>query len=317
MPHPTDLCAYCVTTVLTGSEKPEHPIPASLGASLTVPTVCDKCNEWAGREIDQPFLKDQLLRQRRSMLDQRDPRRGLKARRPASELLTGITEAGDRVTFDHVLGRPVMGYRIVELDDGRQQVRAGSRRRIACSRNARKRAAAEGKEVKVESVERDSAQPEVNVTMTLRTDVWRREAAKIALAVASAVYPPEGRVSADADRLRESMHGRDRTQPDGQAPPLVRAILPDGHPFAAGDDYLLWFMRLGDGATYLSVTLFGNITFGVPVDTTGGEVHTSAWRLEWREPRTDGSTTFEDMVMVAVQRSAPPELLRGPEAPSQ
>jgi HNH endonuclease len=76
MPEPSKLCVYCLQAELTGEEKPEHPIPASLGSSLTVTTVCDPCNEWAGREIDKPFMEDPLLTERRSMVDQRDPRRG-------------------------------------------------------------------------------------------------------------------------------------------------------------------------------------------------------------------------------------------------
>jgi hypothetical protein len=99
MSEPSKLCAYCLQTELTGEEKPEHPIPASLGSSLTVKTVCDPRNEWAGREIDKPFMEDPLLTERRSMVDRRDPRRGKKARRATSQILKGETADGDRITY--------------------------------------------------------------------------------------------------------------------------------------------------------------------------------------------------------------------------
>src|SRR5206468_12877870 len=90
-----ELCVYCVAAVLTGDEKLEHPIPAALGSSMTVSTVCNPCNEWAGREIDQPFLADDLLKEYRSIVDQRDPRCGRNSRRSPSPLLRGHTPDGD------------------------------------------------------------------------------------------------------------------------------------------------------------------------------------------------------------------------------
>jgi len=164
---PACLCAYCVTNTLTGSEKPEHPIPAALGAvSLTVPTTCDLCNEWAGREIDQPFLRDDLIRAHRSLVDQRDPRRGGHARRVASPLLRGRTAEGDYVAFDHELGRPVMGSRIVDLGGGRQEIRAGSEQEAArLLEKMRERAASAGQEIRVEAERRSQFRPEITAAV--------------------------------------------------------------------------------------------------------------------------------------------------------
>src|SRR4051812_44195233 len=61
-----NICAYCKQGVLTGSEVPEHPIPAALGASLVVRSVCDACNKWANVNIDQLFLDDPSIRSARS-----------------------------------------------------------------------------------------------------------------------------------------------------------------------------------------------------------------------------------------------------------
>jgi hypothetical protein len=299
----SELCAYCLTAVLTGNEKPEHVIPASLGASLTVPTVCDACNEWAGREIDQPFLADSLLQAHRSLAGQRDPRRGKKARRVASPLLQGHTADGDFITVDPETNRPVRRSQIVDFGEDRQQIRASSQEDAErLLERARKRAAAEGKEIKIEQEERGEFQPEITVNFSMHTDVWRREAAKIGLAVGSLVYPPAWRLSADAHRLREWMHNRDSSTEDGQAPPLVPSHIPPGTLFAENDEHLLYFMRQGDDNAYVNVFLFGCSYFAVPVDTTGMRVPQQAWRLDWHKPSKDGSTTWNDLLNDAVKR---------------
>ena len=302
MPDRSELCAYCLTAVLGGEEKPEHPIPASLGASLTVPTVCDQCNQWAGREIDQPFLADSLLQAGRSIAGQRDPRRGRKARLTASPLLQGHTADGDFITVDPESGQPNRRSRIVDLGEARQQIRAGSETEAQrLLQRARKRAAAEGKEIKIEQEERGELQPEIIVNFSMRTDVWRREAAKIALAVGSVVYPPPWRFSDDAHRLREWMNNRDSSRQDGQAPPLVPTHVESGSWLAEGDEHLIFFMRLKD-AVHACVCLFGSSYFAVPVDSTGMAVPQRAWRLDWRRPSRDGSTTWDELLTRAVVR---------------
>jgi HNH endonuclease len=302
MPKPSELCAYCTTVALTGDEKPEHPIPASLGASLTVPTVCDDCNEWAGREIDQPFLADPLLQAHRNLVGQRDPRRGRKARLVASPLLQGHTAEGDFITVDPETGKPIRRSRIVDLGGDRQQIRASSQEDAErLLDRARRRAAAEGKEIKIEDEERGEFRPEITVNFSMRTDVWRREAAKIALAVGSLVYPSSWRSSEDAHRLREWMHDRDSSTENGQAPPLVPTHVETGSWLVEGDEHLVFFMRLKDGV-YICVCLFGSSYFAVPVDTTGMAVPQQAWRLDWRRPSKNGSTTWEGLLIDAVKR---------------
>jgi hypothetical protein len=302
--NPRELCAYCLAAVLTGDEKPEHPIPASLGASLTVSTVCDECNTWTGREIDQPFLADSLLQAHRNVAGQRDPRRGKKARLVASPLLQGHTAEGDFITVDPESGKPMRRSRIVDLGEDRQQIRASSQDEAErLLERARKRATAEGKEIKIEEEERGEFQPEITVNFSMRTDAWRREAAKIGLAVGSLVYPPSWRSSEDAHRLREWMHNRDSSTEDGQAPPLVPTHVEPGSWLAAGDEHLIFFMRLKDGV-YACVCLFGNSYFAVPVDTTGMAIPQRAWRLDWRKPARDGSTTWDDLLTQAVIRRA-------------
>jgi hypothetical protein len=298
-----NVCAYCGNPVLTGREKPEHPIPAALGSSLKVSTVCDPCNEATGRYVDQPFLSDPLVRESRSSLDQRDPRRGSRARRPASAFLAGHTEEGDFVSIDRDTGRPVMGSRVIDLGDDRTQVRASTMEEAErLLEKVRKKAAAEGKSVEVEPPEHSESQSAIKVLLTIYPELWRREAAKIALGVCSVVYPAAWRTSGDAERLREWMDGRDTSMADGKAPPLIPEQIELGIPLASEDEHLIFFKGSPEGSTYLVVTLFGSLSFGVPVDTTGGAVPNDAWRLDWRHPRRDGRTTRAKILMDAAEK---------------
>jgi hypothetical protein len=190
--------------------------------------------------------------------------------------------------------------RIVDLGDSRQEIRASSPEEAdRLLERARKRDAAEGKEIKIEREARTEVQPEITVSFTMRTDVWRREAAKIALAVGSLVYPPSWRSSEGAHRLREWMHNRDRSTEDGQAPPFVPTHVEPGSWLPHDDEHLVFFMRLR-GGVYACVCLFGSLYFALPVDTTRMAVPQRAWRLDWRKPLKDGATTWEDLVMQAV-----------------
>ncbi len=64
---------------------------------------------------------------------------------------------------------------------------------------------------------------------------------------------------------------------------------------------MVFFMRLKDGVE-AGVCLFGCSYFAMPVDTSGMPVPQQAWRLDWRKPSKDGSTTWDDLVMQTVIR---------------
>jgi hypothetical protein len=219
-----------------------------------------------------------------------------------SPLLRGHTADGDYITVDPETGKPLRRSRIVDLGEDRQEIRASSIEEAErLLDRARKRAAKEGKEIKIEGEERGEFQPQITVNFSMRTDVWRRGAAKIGLAVGSLVYPPSWRSSEDAHRLREWMHDRDPSTEDGNAPPLVPTHVEAGSWLPETDEHLIFFMRLRDDV-YACVCLFGSSYFAVPVDTTGLAVPQQAWRLDWHKPTKDGATTLEDLMMQAVKR---------------
>jgi hypothetical protein len=291
------VCAYCGVTPLKGKERLEHPIPAALGSRLALRIACDDCNAWVGREVDQPFLADGLLRETRSLLDQRDFRRVAKAKRVTSQMLQGFTADGDYISFDHETQRPVMKSRIVDLGDGRFQIRAGSRNEAErLFERIKARAAREGKTAEPEVVEEREDQPAITGTIEVRLDVWRRAGAKIALALAAEAYPASWRQGEDAAHLRDWM--RDS---DSEAPPLLPRDPPGDLNLAPHDEHVAFFQRFGDGVTYLIAILLGQQMIALPVDRTGLDVPSLAWSMDWRSGKVHAST-LPELIMRIVDR---------------
>lgn len=174
-------------------------------------------------------------------------RRLVGSPRPSS----GLHQDGDSVAFDHEHQRPVMGSRIVDLGGGRFQIRAGSQdeadrlmRRIVrrAAKRARKRRS------KVED------RPLIRGEFCVRTDIWRREAAKIGLAIGAHAYPPEWRHGDHASRLREWLNDRDTSTEDGKAPPLVPSHLLAPLSLVAPDvEHLVSFQRARGETILLAV----------------------------------------------------------------
>jgi hypothetical protein len=300
------VCAYCGEPVLTGREKPEHPIPAALGSSLAVRTVCDPCNAMAGREIDQPLLADDVLKISRSLAQQVDPRRRQERTIP-NPLLTGRTADGT-VVYSDADGQPVVQRRVVNLGEGKQVLTASSEDEMGIMlREIDKRAARDGMRVLRGEQTRSRFQPEISVNISTNVLLWHRAAAKIALGVASHVYPEQWRVGDHAIRLRAWLRGRDPLTADGLASGLLPTLLtgPLGQ-MVARQEHALWFVECHDEGgrrlVMLFVILFGQLGFGLPVDSTGA-LPPRAWRLDSRRPKADGETTFDQLLRSHVARS--------------
>lgn len=299
-----DLCAYCIKAPLTGHEKPEHPIPAALGSSFWVRTVCDRCNEWAGKEIDKPFLGDALVREMQSLVDQRDPRRH-PSRRVPSSILSGYTHDGDYLKHDHETGEVAFAPRIVDLGDGRRQLRGSTQADIDRLLERERGRVEPGFEVRVDGpVTTRRYRPTLHIDWTINPRAWRREAAKVGLAVGSYTFPPNWRLSPDAERLREWMHNRDPRTQDSQAPGLAPVPFP-ATALVRDSEHLMYFVRGSDGWIYLHVVLFGAHVFAVPVHSDPSvALPNQAWRLDWRRPRSNGETTVGALILDALTRTA-------------
>jgi hypothetical protein len=301
------VCAYCGEPVLTGKEHPEHPVPRALGSSLEVFTVCDPCNEWGGREVDQPFLEDDWVRIHRSLHDVRDPDPA-RSRSIPSPLFDGFTDEGVRVTRG-ADGRPRLHGRIIEAG-GAIRIVAGSQEHAEkLLERVKRRVEAEGKSIKIIEQGHDLVRPQITAAVSLDFVAWARMGAKIALGVASLVYPEEWRSSPDAVDLRRQMRDENPRSPTGEPMGLVPGRLGEEEPLRAlvtPPQHALWFAQLPDGSTALSVLLFGELVFGQRVDSTGRPVPDAAWRLDPSRPDEDGRTTFRAMIDDAVRRIATP-----------
>jgi HNH endonuclease len=307
MSAPETVCAYCGKPELSGKESPEHPIAHALGASMTTRAVCDPCNARANVEVDQPFLRDDFVRLSRAFHDVRDPRR---PHEPVKDpLKRGFTEDGTFVSVDEDW-RPHLHGRIVEdsADPNRVTIQAGSVEEAErLKAKLAKRAAEEGQELVVESIEHGQFRPRIHAKVKLDLKVWWRAAAKMALGLAAEAYPPDWQLSADADALRTVMSSPDPLAPDvpklgglhlgARDEPLLAVVEPPQH--------AAWFVRSDDGRRRVFIVLFGERLITMCVDTMGRPVPEVAWRLDPARPRADGRTTWERLLIEAAPRLGP------------
>jgi hypothetical protein len=197
-----------------------------------------------------------------------------------------------------------MGSRIVDLGEGRFQIRAGSDEEAArLMAILRRRAQREGKEATLEASEVREERPTITGRLEVRTDLWRRAGAKIALAAATEAFPPGWSTGADAVLLRAWLRDRDPSTSDGTAPGLVPQRPPAGVDLSPDDEHVVFFMRFGDGITYVVVSLFGRSMIALPVESSGKTVPTRAWRIDWRRG-TVATSTLAQLVVHAVDRTA-------------
>lgn len=201
------LCAYCGHAVLTGDEDPEHAVPAAIAGRLTTTAVCVPCNRWAGREIDQPWLDDPFVLDRR--FEQAIPdRRGRTVE--SSPLLTGRTSDGRWVTMGRD-GVPVLRNDPVTIDEttGVMRITAADEEvlKAQVDKQVRKLQAA-GRTVTPIETRPISDQPQITGGGQVQPDRWHRMGAKIALALLAEQQAAAWRRGESARRLRAAMRER-------------------------------------------------------------------------------------------------------------
>lgn len=298
------ICAYCGQPVLTGNEKPEHPLPAAIGSSLVIFTVCDRCNEWANKEIDQPWLGDDWTMIFRATHDIRDQRRA-QSRRPLDPMRHGFTDEGVRVSVDENW-KPTLGSKIIE-DGDKVRIVAGSEKEAErLLEKVRKRAEAEGKRLEMGNWEKGESRPTVCVNLKVNIIAWRRMAAKIALGVGSAIYPEDWRLSGDAEQLRTWM--RDPEAPDPGGDEGRFGILPeriedrDGIALLVDPPEHLLLVAGSEKRTSLLMILFGELLMSMPLNTNGDRPPDVAWLLDPSTPRRDGRTSLDELTIRYIKR---------------
>jgi hypothetical protein len=282
---------YCAERRLTGTEKPEHAIPAALRAGMTVPTVCDDCNEWAGKEIDKPFLQDDFILILRALHDVRDHRGGpnRQARVP-NPLARGITDDGVRVVADHDwVPRVQHGAINYDSETGDYIVIAGDDAELdKLNQRLARRVAKDGKTATPGPRRSETVQPRVQGQLKVRPWIWRREIAKIALACSSVAYAEDWRTGDDALLLRAWMRDPKALPYDHCPFEQIENTPLDG--IVPAPDHAMFFMR-GSEQTILTIVLFGELVFKLPVDSTGRPAPDIAWYLDTTKPDAPGTTT--------------------------
>lgn len=296
------LCAYCAERRLDGSQRAEHPLPAALRSSIRVYCVCDPCNDWAGREIDQWFLDDPLILELRSSLDVRDPRH--PDRRIPSPLLRGHDENGLWITADPEGSPQLPDGRIIDLGKGSFRVVAGDQERAEeVLGKFRDRAEEIGWRVETDGWQSEKVRPSITGHVKIRPWRWRRAFAKATLACGAEVFDQTWRTGPDAARLRNWM--RDPTALPYDHCPLREisdSIIGQIVPAPAN---AVFFRRGSGGEIVASIVLLGTYMAEIVVDGEGRDLPGRAWLTDPKRPSGDPRITYAEFASgYAAERAA-------------
>ncbi len=206
-------CVYCVEPVLTGSDDPEHAVPAAINGRFTTRAVCLNCNRWAGEEIDRPWLDDPFVQDVRFVHRIPDSRGNTIESDP---LLTGTTASGRRITMGRD-GRPKQLNSPVDRSKAPSEFSISARDHQDLDRLIDRELRKAGKTregVDLPSPRVVEDQPAVQCRLEVNPGRWERIAAKMTLALLAENQAPEWRVGSSASILRERMRDLDREVKD-------------------------------------------------------------------------------------------------------
>lgn len=235
-----DICVYCALPKLTGSEDPEHVLPAAVNGRLVIKAACNPCNRWVGSNVDQPWLNELFVLSARYQHQIADRNGNVLDYDP---LLAGATADGTRLRIGRD-GQPVALNSPVLRDaqTGEVQIHAKDEEDLQrlTAREVQKATAA-GKSASFGEAEWRSSQPTVTISHRVVPGRWERMAAKIMLGLLAETQPATWRLSKSADELRQRMHDEPRTATEvplrsadafhewAPAPASAAAVICDGN----------------------------------------------------------------------------------------
>jgi hypothetical protein len=274
VPH-GGLCFYC-SGPLSGSEPPEHVLPAGLGVDLTTRRVCQPCNQRAGREVDQPWLSDYLVNEARVRLQVPD-RRG----NPPRNMTIPAVSGDGRDVFVHLDG--TAGSTRIELkpqyrSDGIHWTTSGYT--VEATTKKLERMRQDHADVRVVRQAPEAAPETAVASIVQPPQTWPRFGAKVALAVASLVCADDWLESANAKALQEALWSgpADGLEP-GVAWCSIPAQLPNALPMRP-PEHLLTHVEW-DGIQWLGLIIFAELQYRVPLEIDWGEAGPQSW---WFSP---------------------------------
>lgn len=178
------MCTYCLETRHDSHRSEEHVIGAALGGAWTVRDVCDDCQKWANKEIDEPFAQTTIMRSRRHRLKIPD-RYGNVPDAPTQVVDLADGRKG-RITFDGDGRGPELEIfpSRVDLGDGKSKIQVSVDQEVAYLNKLRARfeSANPGLTFAVSAREVAPHVPvEVTHPISWSLTLWPRFAVKVAL----------------------------------------------------------------------------------------------------------------------------------------
>lgn len=262
--------------MLTGSEEPEHALPAAINARFKTYAVCIPCNRWAGKHVDKPWLGDLFVRHLRFVHQIPDRDGNTMTHDP---LLAGTTEDGRRVRLGGD-GRPELLNSPIRHDEERGEFHISAPDEETLDRmidRVLNRAGKRRNEVELGEPKVIADRPLVQAAAQIYPGQWERMAAKMTLALLADEMPQSWRSGESAERLRERMRDLDRKAAD------VALLSPEAFQgFAPAPCSVLVVTDRG-GAPECHVSLLGQFKIALPLaeDLRGVD---QAWVSDAHQP---------------------------------
>jgi HNH endonuclease len=274
-------CSYCGQAKPDDERSLEHPLSQVLGGSgWATRDVCGTCNEYAGREIDEPFARQTFILFDRHRYEVPDPRGAVP---PAPRIVSRLKETGERVLTVMDRGGWYAQPLPVETWHDEQRVLYGvdadGAQEYVVKKLDRLRKQFGPQVTLADTYERTIENPQVDVEFTHDATLWPRFGAKVGLGFGREVLGEDWLDSGLAGYLREILFDRPTSVPSPYAllqpisEPLVGSAQAE---FFVPPDHVVAVMGTDHGAA-LALFLFGDQRYLIPL---GGEV-TDDTRAVW------------------------------------